>query len=45
QALRENTCPILIPCHRVISISGALGGFSSGPQMKQLLLNIERNEE
>ncbi len=45
QALRENTCPILIPCHRVISISGALGGFSSGPQMKQLLLNMERNEE
>ena len=43
QALGRNTCPILIPCHRVISSNGGLGGFSGGIDLKQTLLNLERN--
>jgi len=30
--------PIVIPCHRVLSSDGGLGGFSSGLQMKKHLL-------
>ena len=45
QACRANPCPILTPCHRVVSASGA-GGFSgrsSGdwPRMKAWLLRHE----
>jgi len=43
QALGRNTCPILIPCHRVISSNGGLGGFSGGIDLKQTLLNLEHN--
>ena len=43
QALARNTCPILTPCHRVISSNGGLGGFSGGIDLKQTLLNLERN--
>ncbi|MBT3363284.1 MAG: MGMT family protein [Chloroflexi bacterium] len=43
QALGRNPTPILIPCHRVITSSGKLGGFSSGIDMKQTLLDTERN--
>ncbi|MFC1979105.1 methylated-DNA--[protein]-cysteine S-methyltransferase [Chloroflexota bacterium] len=42
QALGKNTCPILIPCHRVIANDGKLGGFSSGIDVKQTLLAIEK---
>lgn len=28
QAMRRNPVPIVVPCHRVIAASGALGGFS-----------------
>jgi methylated-DNA-[protein]-cysteine S-methyltransferase len=28
QAMRKNPLPIIIPCHRIISSNGALGGFS-----------------
>ena len=28
QAMRSNPLPIIVPCHRVISSNGALGGFS-----------------
>jgi len=38
-----NRTPILIPCHRVISADGSLGGYSAagGIQMKKLLLDHE----
>ena len=41
QALRRNPLPIVVPCHRVISSDGSLGGFSSGVEMKKYLLRLE----
>jgi len=37
----SNPFPIIIPCHRVINSSGALGGFSGGLNWKKYLLKIE----
>ncbi len=42
QALARNPLPIIIPCHRVISRDGRLGGFSRGLEMKQKLLRLEQ---
>lgn len=36
-----NRIPILIPCHRVISSDGSLGGYSGGIDIKHQLLTIE----
>ena len=48
QAMRRNRLPIIIPCHRVISASGGLHGFSGscdqgGPALavKRALLQME----
>jgi methylated-DNA-[protein]-cysteine S-methyltransferase len=41
QALGANPLPIIIPCHRVVSSSGALGGFGGGLLMKKKLLALE----
>jgi len=38
----KNPIPIIIPCHRVIQSSGALGGYSSGLHIKQFLLELEK---
>lgn len=40
QALNRNPLLIIIPCHRVVSVSG-IGGFGSGIDMKRYLLNLE----
>ena len=40
-ACNKNPIMIIIPCHRVISKSGNLGGFAYGNLIKQKLLNIE----
>lgn len=37
----KNPAPILVPCHRVVEASGALGGFSSGLDIKRKLLALE----
>ncbi|HEX9020637.1 MAG TPA: methylated-DNA--[protein]-cysteine S-methyltransferase [Nitrospirota bacterium] len=42
QAVGANPVPIFIPCHRVISSAGTLGGFSGGPGMKKKLLELEK---
>jgi len=42
--LASNPFPVIIPCHRVINSSGALGGFSGGLDWKKYLLKIERVE-
>jgi O-6-methylguanine DNA methyltransferase len=42
QALGANPLPVLIPCHRVVTSGGALGGFSGGRGMKKKLLHLER---
>ena len=43
QALGANPVPIIIPCHRVISSAGTMGGFSGGLEMKRKLLDLESN--
>jgi methylated-DNA-[protein]-cysteine S-methyltransferase len=42
QALGRNPLPVIIPCHRVLSSSGDLGGFTGGLEMKKFLLDLER---
>ena len=40
-ALGRNPFPIVIPCHRAVRASGALGGFRGGLGMKRRLLEGE----
>ncbi|MBF0519926.1 MAG: methylated-DNA--[protein]-cysteine S-methyltransferase [Nitrospirae bacterium] len=42
QAMRLNPFPVLIPCHRVISSNGSLGGYSEGIDIKIKLLEFEK---
>jgi len=44
QANGANPIPIIIPCHRVISADGSIGGFSSDLALKRRLLALERIE-
>ncbi|MCL0053233.1 methylated-DNA--[protein]-cysteine S-methyltransferase [Dehalococcoidales bacterium] len=41
QALSRNPLPIIIPCHRVVTSEGKLGGYSGGVEMKRYLLYLE----
>lgn len=43
QALGQNPCPIVMPCHRVVAAGGKSGGFSAvgGVVTKLKLLSIE----
>jgi methylated-DNA-[protein]-cysteine S-methyltransferase len=43
-ALARNPLPILVPCHRVLPASGALGQYRGGPQIKAALLRLESGE-
>ena len=36
-----NRIPVVLPCHRVVSAGGGLGGFGGGLDVKQLLLDHE----
>lgn len=38
----RNPVGIIVPCHRVIAASGALGGFACGLACKKNLLDLER---
>ena len=42
-ALGSNRLPIIIPCHRVVSYDGSLGGFSGGLHWKEELLELEES--
>jgi len=42
QALSRNPLLVVIPCHRVISSDGSLGGFSAGLELKKFLIRLER---
>ena len=42
QALGKNPLPIILPCHRVISADGSLGGYSGGVAIKEWLLRHEQ---
>ncbi len=37
----KNPTAIIIPCHRVISKNGSIGGFSGGVEIKRKLLKLE----
>ncbi len=43
-AMRQNPCPLVIPCHRIIATGGGLGGYSGscGVEFKRQLLEMER---
>ncbi len=40
-ACGSNPLPIVVPCHRVLRTSGALGGYGGGLPMKEALLKLE----
>ena len=46
QALGHNPFPIIVPCHRVVSAGGKIGGFSAhgGTATKRRMLAIEGGE-
>lgn len=44
-ACHRNPLPILIPCHRVVGADGTLTGFGCGLNLKQALLNLERQPQ
>ena len=43
-ACNKNPIMIIIPCHRVISKNGKLGGFAYGNFIKQKLIDLEQNK-
>lgn len=43
-ALGKNRLPILLPCHRIISMHNKLGGFGAGLSIKKSLLALEGND-
>jgi methylated-DNA-[protein]-cysteine S-methyltransferase len=43
-ALGANPIPIVVPCHRVLRIGGALGGYAGGLDRKRFLLELEGAE-
>lgn len=43
-ACNRNPILILIPCHRVVGATGALTGYGGGIDLKEYLLQLERQE-
>jgi len=43
-AIGRNPVSIVVPCHRVLSASGALSGYAGGLERKSYLLQLERQE-
>jgi methylated-DNA-[protein]-cysteine S-methyltransferase len=41
-ACATNPLPVVIPCHRVVRTDGTPGGYIGGPEVKRLLLDLER---
>lgn len=42
-ANNKNPVIIIVPCHRVVGADGGLTGYACGTDIKQTLLNIEKN--
>lgn len=40
-ALGANPLPMIVPCHRVVTSDGSLGGFTGGLSVKRRLLELE----
>ncbi|MFH0771866.1 MAG: MGMT family protein [Candidatus Omnitrophota bacterium] len=45
QALKRNPWPLIIPCHRVVSSNGKIGGYAYGIELKKLFLELERGKK
>lgn len=45
QANHNNPIPIIVPCHRVITSSGTLGGYGGGLKLKDHLLRLEKTPQ
>ena len=43
QALKFNSIPLILPCHRIVAANG-LGGFNAGIKVKRYLLEYEKFE-
>ena len=41
-AVGANALAIIVPCHRIVGVSGALGGYSGGTLVKRSLLLMEK---
>ena len=44
RVMAHNRYPIVIPCHRVITSSGGLGGYTGGLKIKRSLLSFESEQ-
>lgn len=44
-ANNKNNIPIIIPCHRVIGSNGKLVGYALGLEIKQRLLDLEKENK
>ena len=42
-ANNKNPIMIVVPCHRVIGANGKLVGYAGGVEVKEMLLNLEKN--
>lgn len=40
-ALGHNPVPVIVPCHRVLTSGGKLGGYTGGTHIKEHLLRLE----
>jgi len=41
-ALAKNPFPLIIPCHRAVKFSSAVGGYSLGRDLKRKIINLEK---
>lgn len=43
--MRKNQLPLLIPCHRIIKSNGEYGNYAYGQDIKQWLIEFEKNNK
>ena len=43
-AVGHNPVSLIVPCHRVVGSTGKLTGYAYGVEMKQYLLELEKQE-
>lgn len=39
-----NRVCLVVPCHRILPVSGGVGGFHWGPALKEIMIHWERNQ-
>ncbi|MFH1245400.1 MAG: MGMT family protein [Candidatus Omnitrophota bacterium] len=40
--LKRNRKLFIVPCHRVVRLDGSVGGYVLGPDIKKMLLKLEK---